>query len=106
MNKAKNSLKENLDEILSNLPEEFHADLKKEIDKIPDAEEVALKGEEAINAIKAELKANPDVDETAAAAELKDIKAPEVPTPASEEELEKQKEELLAEAKAQGPKAD
>jgi hypothetical protein len=104
MNKAKNSLQENLEEILANLPEEFHADIKKDIDGMSDGEEESLTGEDEVAAIKAELVANPDVDESAAAAELKDIKAPTPVSPASEAEIEEQKAQMLSEAKAQASK--
>ncbi|WP_034057351.1 hypothetical protein [Lacinutrix jangbogonensis] len=99
MNKVKDSLKENLDEILKNLPSEFHEDAKKELDNMPDVAEAAPSSAAQISAIKAELVANPDVDESAAAAELTDIKAPEVSVPATKEETEAEMAALLAEVK-------
>ena len=103
MNKVKNSFLENKEEILSNLPKELHEDFLKSMDNMSDSEEKALTGDDAVKAIKAELTANPSVDEAAAAGELKDIKAPEPVKPPSDEEIEKQKAQLLEEAKAQGP---
>jgi hypothetical protein len=103
MNSAKNSLLDNKDEILSNLPKEFHEDFLKNIEEMPDAQEATLSDHEVVAAIKAELVANPDVDESAAAAELKDIKAPVAAAPPSEAEMEEQKAQLMAEAKAQTP---
>lgn len=104
MNKAKTSLEKSKDEILANLPKEFHDDFLKEIDNMSDEDELGLTGDKAVAAIKAELKANPAVDENAAAAELKDIKVPIIATPASEAEIEFHKAQLLAEAKAQASK--
>jgi hypothetical protein len=106
MNNVKNSLVENKDHILSSLPKELHEDFLKNIDEMSDEKEEPLKGDAAVSAIKAELKANPDVDEATAAAELKDIKAPEALEPVSEEEIEKQKAEMLKAAEAQGPNED
>tara|TARA_R110000787_G_scaffold12665_4_gene40697 strand:- start:5297 stop:5608 length:312 start_codon:yes stop_codon:yes gene_type:complete len=99
MNKVKESLKDNIEEILKNLPSEFHEDLKSELDKMPDVEEAVASIDSQIAAIKAELVANPDVDESAAAAELKDIKAPEAVIPATEAEIKADMAALLAEAK-------
>lgn len=73
MNKAKDSLKENLDEILANLPKEFHADFKKQLEEMPDKAEKPLSRDAEVAAIKAELVANPNVDEKAAADELKHL---------------------------------
>ena len=79
MNPAKASLEANKEAILAALPPEFQADFEKQLADMPNtAPPAQLSGEAAIPAIKAELKANPDVDEKAAASELKDIKAPEV----------------------------
>ena len=97
MNTVKESLEANMTEILANLPEEFHADLKKQVADAP-APQAPLSGAAEVEAIKAELVANPDVDESAAAGELKDIKAPEAIVPATKGELEKQQAEMLAEA--------
>lgn len=74
MNPEKQSLEENEKEILAALPKEFHEDFKKQLAAIPNTAPVQLSGEAEVAAIKAELKANPAVDETAAAAELTDIK--------------------------------
>lgn len=99
MNKAKESLKENMAEILQNLPTEFHADAKKELDAMPDAADAPASTDAQISAIKAELVANPEVDESAAAGELKEIKAPEAIAIPTEAESEAEMTELLAEAK-------
>lgn len=99
MNKAKESLKENMSTILESLPTEFHADVKKELDAMPNAADAAPSADAQISAIKAELVANPEVDESAAAGELKEIKAPEVIAKPTEAESEAEMAELLAEAK-------
>lgn len=75
MNKAQESLTANIDAILANLPEEFHADAKKQAADAP-AADAPLTGDAEVAAIKAELVANPDVNESEAAAELTDVKAP------------------------------
>lgn len=88
MNQAKASLDANKAEILAALPAEFHKDFEKELADMPKTAPAPLSGEAAIPAIKAELVANPAVNEKEAAAELKDIKAPEVvaaPTAAENE---------------------
>lgn len=89
MNQAKASLEENKEAILAALPKEFQKDFEKQLADMPNtAPEAPLSGSAAIPAIKAELAANPDVNESEAAAELKDIKAPEVvvaPTAAENE---------------------
>lgn len=103
---AKKSLEDNKDEILANLPKEFHEDFLKGVETMEDQVATALEGEAAVEAIKAELVANPDVDEKAAAAELKEIKAPAPAPKATEAELEAQKAELLKAAQAQGPNPD
>lgn len=100
MNKAQESLEENKAAILAALPEEFHADFEKQMKEAPEADS-GLTGEAAVEAIKAELKENPEVDESAAAAELTDIAAPEVPAPASEAEVEAEKASLLKEVEAE-----
>ncbi len=56
---VKESLQTNLDEILKNLPEEFHEDCKKQIDTVE--EPSPLSEAEEFEAIKAELINNPDV---------------------------------------------
>ncbi len=100
MNQAKASLEANKAEILAALPKEFQADFEKELADMSDtAAPAQLSGEAAIPAIKAELKANPDVDESAAAAELKDIKAPEVIAPATAAENEAAAAKAIAETK-------
>ncbi|MFY0630325.1 MAG: hypothetical protein JXR05_08075 [Flavobacteriaceae bacterium] len=82
MNPAKASLEENKAAILAALPKEFQADFEKQLADMSNIAPAAqLNGADAIPAIKAELKENPAVDESAAAAEIKDIKAPEVSTP-------------------------
>lgn len=74
MNPEKQSLQENEKEILAALPEEFHEDFQKQLAAIPNDAPAPLSGDAEVAAIKAELKANPAVDEAAAAGELKDIK--------------------------------
>ena len=73
MNPEKQSLQENEKEILAALPAEFHEDFKKQLAALPDTAPAPLSGEAEVAAIKAELKANPAVDEAAAADALKDI---------------------------------
>ena len=74
MNPAKQSLEENEAEILAALPKEFHEDFKKEVAAMPNTAPTQLSGDAEVAAIKAQLKANPAVDEAAAADQLKDIK--------------------------------
>jgi hypothetical protein len=102
MNKAKESLEENMAAILESLPKEFHADLEKEVAATTSAP-APLSGEAEVAAIKAELVANPDVDESAAAAELTDVKAPAALVPPTAAELETEKAALLKEAEASKP---
>jgi hypothetical protein len=103
MNKAKDSLKANLEEILANLPAEHQEDFKKQVEAMPDVAEAPLSGDDQIAAIKAELVANPDVDESAAAGELKEIKAPDAIVQPSEAELKEEMAKMLSEAEAQKP---
>lgn len=100
MNKAKESLKENMSEILENLPKEFQEDFKKQLDGMPDAADAPISDDAQIAAIKAELVANPSVDESAAADELKEVKAPVKATLASEAEIKAEMEEALKNAQA------
>ncbi|MFT6500948.1 MAG: hypothetical protein ACJASQ_001058 [Crocinitomicaceae bacterium] len=102
MNKAKESLEANMAAILESLPKEFHADLEKEV-AATTAPPAPLSGEAEVAAIKAELVANPDVNESEAAAELTDIKAPAAIVPPTEAELEKHKADMLKEAEASTP---
>jgi hypothetical protein len=99
MSKIHESLKANQEEILAALPEELHADFKKELE-MPPVEEPALSGDAEIEAIKAELFANPSVDENLAAEELKEISAPGKVAPLTEAEAKAEEEALLAEVKA------
>ncbi len=99
MSKIHESLKANESEILAALPKELHEDFKKQM-QAPPAEEAPLSGDAEIAAIKAELVANPSVDESAAAGELKDISAPEKVAPLTEAEAKAEEEELLAKVKA------
>jgi len=57
------SLEENKDQILKDLPEEHHAAFEAELSNAADI--TAPSAEEELEAIKAELKANPDVDDAA-----------------------------------------
>ena len=95
MNKAKDSLTANLEDILANLPAEFQADAKKEVEDMPAVAEAAMSAEAQVSAIKAALVANENVDESAAAAELTNIQATEVAVKATEAEIEKEIAELL-----------
>ena len=104
MNKEKASLKENLDEILKNLPAEMHDDFKKQVDEMDDAAPAAPSAEDQVAAIKAELVANPAGDESAA--EIGEVKAPEAVAPLSEAEVEKEMAGSLEEAKAQAAKSE
>ena len=99
MSKIQESLKANEAEILAALPSEFHAGFKKEMEA-PPADAAPLSGEAQIAAIKAELVANPDVNETEAAGELKDIKAPDPIVLPTAEESASEQAALLAEVKA------
>jgi len=78
MNKIQESIDANMDEIISSLPKEFQADAKAKLTAEAAAMSIPapLTGTAEVAAIKAELAANPAVDETKAAAELTDIKAP------------------------------
>ncbi len=99
MSKTKKSLEENKKEILKALPEEWHADLEREIQNAEDA--VRLSDEEELEAIKAELTNNPDVQEAEAIADLEKNPTAHKPAPTpSEEELRKEMEERLGEAQA------
>lgn len=104
MNKVQTSLIENESEILASLPKEFHEDFKKEL-STPAVEEAPLSGSAEVAAIKAELAANPSVDESAAAPELKDIKAPAAVVLPTEAESAAEQATLLAEVKAAAGKS-
>jgi len=99
MSRITESLKENKDEILAALPEEFHEEFKKQLE-MPILEGPTLSGEAEVEAIKAELVANPSVDEHMAAGELKEISAPGKIKPITDEEAKAEEEKLLAEVKA------
>lgn len=100
MNKIQESLKANEAQILEALPKEFHEDFKKEMAAPPAPEVAPLSGEAEVQAIKAELLANPDVDESSAAAELTDIKAPAPIVMPTAAESAAEEASLLAEVKA------
>jgi len=100
VSKTRESLEENKAEILEALPEEFHADLEKEIQNAVDA--TALSDEEELEAMKAELTSNPEVQEAEAIAHLDSNPTAHKPAPApSEEDLKKELEERLAEAQGE-----
>ena len=81
------SLEENKDEILENLPEEMHAAFEEELAKAADT--AAPSAEQELEAIKAELKANPDADEAALIPEVEaNPAAHRAPTPPSTDEQE------------------
>lgn len=93
MSKAKQSLEENIEAIKASLPEEFHAGLDA---MIAQAEDIPVpSAEEQQEAIKAELKANPDVDDAAVIPEFEanptSFQAPPAPT-AEEQEANMQAE--------------
>ena len=99
MSKVRESLEENKEEILKALPEEYHADLEREIQNADDAP--VLSDDEDLEAIKAELTNNPDIQEAAAIAELEKNPAAHKPPPApSEEEQQKEMDERLKEAQS------
>ncbi len=96
-NPVQQSLKDNEAEILKNLPEEFKADLEKQIADAAPAPQMT-DAEEA-EAIKTELKENPDIDDAAVIPEFeKNPTAHHMPPPPSQEEqdaeLKKRQEEM------------
>ncbi|MEP0265573.1 hypothetical protein [Dokdonia sp.] len=99
MSIEKKSLQANESEILAALPENFHADFKNQLTTMSDENAPQLTGDAEIAAIKAELKANPAVDENAAAAELTNIEAPKPVIPATDAEIATEKAELLKQHK-------
>ncbi len=95
MSMIKKSLEENKAEILKNLPNEFHADFEAEVAKA--AEIAPPSATEEIAAIKAEMKANPDVDDAVLVAEVEaNPSAHRAPAPPSAEEQEAAKKAALA----------
>ncbi len=100
MNKVQQSFQDNLEEIKKNLPEEFQADLEAEIAAIP-APAAPLTGEAEVTAIKAELKANPDVDD-AVIPDLTVAPTENVVQP-TQEEQDAEMKKMLAEREAEGP---
>ena len=99
MSNVKKSLEENKEEILKALPEEFHADLEKEIEAAEDLPR--LSDVEELESIKTELTNNPDIDEAEAIAGLEKNPTAHKPLPPpTEEEQKKEMEERLREAKA------
>jgi len=99
MSKRKKSLEDNKEEILKALPEEFHADLEREIEAAEDPP--VLNDEEELEAIKKELTNNPDIDEAEAIAALEKEPTAHKPSPRpTEEEQKKEMEERLREVQA------
>ena len=99
MSKIKQSLEDNKEAILKELPEEFHKNLEDEIAAASDPV-LPTEAEEA-EAIKKELVANPDVDDAAVIKEFESNPTAHKPAPPpSDDEVKKEMEELLAEAKA------
>ena len=99
MSNIKKSLGDNKEEILKALPKEFHADLEKEIEAADDTPR--LSDAEELEAIKAELTNNPDIDEAEAIAGLEKNPTAHKPLPPpTEEEQKKEMEERLREVKA------
>ena len=100
MSEIRKSLEENKEEILETLPEEFHADLENQIQNAESP--TRLSDDEELEAIKAELTSNPDVQEAEAIADLEKNPTAHKPAPApSEEELKTEMEEQLKEAQAE-----
>lgn len=94
MNAIKESLEANMAEILENLPPELHDDAKKEVAAAADA--APPSAEEELAAIKAEMTANPDIDEATLMAEVeKNPSAHRAEPPPSAEEQEAAKKEAL-----------
>lgn len=94
MSTIKESLEANSEEILENLPKEFHEDFKKEVEA---ATEVAPQSpEEELEAIKAEMTANPACDEAALIAEVEQNPTGHRsdPLPSAEEQESAMKEAL------------
>ena len=104
MNKMKESLVAHKSEILAKLGNTYEADLDKEIADLPENDTPPLEGDAEIAAIKAELKANPFVDENAAGPELAEIKLPPPIVPATDEEIAAEKADLLSQAQAMAAK--
>ncbi len=101
MSKIKESLEKNKEEILKALPEEFHADLEKEIEAAKDP--APLSDEEELEAIKKELTDNHDVVEGLAIPQLEKAPTAHKPSPLpSEEEQKKEMEERLKKVEAAG----
>ena len=99
MSNIKKSLEDNKEEILKALPKEFHADLEKQIAAAGDTP--TLSDAEELEAIKAELTNNPDIDEAEALAGLEKNPTAHKPLPPpTEEEQKKEMEEHLQGAKA------
>jgi len=98
MNTEKESLKAHKAEILKSLKPEFQQDFLNQIEGLPDNDPQILTGDAEIAAIRAELKANPSVDENASAAELKVIILPKPIVPATDAELAAEKADLLSKA--------
>ena len=63
MSEIRKSLEENKDEILKSLPPEFHANFEEELAKAVDP--AAPSADEELEAIKAEMTSNPNVDDAA-----------------------------------------
>ena len=88
------SLEENKAQILENLPEEHHAAFEKELAKAEDP--APPTPEEELEAIKAEMKAHPDVDDAALIPEIEaNPLAHRAPAPPSAEEQESAKKAAL-----------
>ena len=94
MSKIKESLEANKSEILAALPEEFHEGFTRQLETTTDP--VPLTDDEELEAIKAELTANPDVSEAEVIADLeKNPTAHKPAMPPSEETLKAEMEEAL-----------
>ncbi len=94
MSEIKKSLEENKDEILKSLPPEFHANFEEELAKAADPAAPSM--EEELEAIKAEMKRNPDVDDSALIPEVEaKPSAHRAAAPSSAEEQEAAMKEAL-----------
>jgi len=93
MSRVQESLKANLEEIKKNLPEEFHAELEKQISE---AQDYSVSAESDEQAIRAELRANPTIDDLAIEANL-DFSNHRIPAaPSAEAEFASFQAELQA----------
>ncbi len=98
-NEVKKSLQDNTDEILKNLPDEFHADFKASVESAAPAPKLT---DDEAKAHSAQLmKENPSIaDEECVPLLDEDVLINQAIGQPNDEELEQQKKELLAEIEA------